>query len=271
MSPITLHSFDEKGLFVLPGESEKTYRMRVQSLDCTQSNACDHAGARARVRELFSIDPTWVAISYSNDGLYPWEAACMWYDSVPSIQLRKVFEKKTHLLGLYAKDEVLAHEYIHAVRAPFGDSPFEEFFAYLVSNRFRAFLGPLFQRPQDGLWFVGTLLAACMSFTFSSLLENEFLWGLFCFFGLVFVSYFLFLAGRLGRLFWQFWRAWQHLLPLTEKKAWPLMIRLNDEEIRLFSRLTTHEIAAYIIAQKKEDFRWQILFHYCKNCSIEAQ
>ena len=271
MSLITLRSFDRRGLLIQPHESVEHYMARARL--CHGSNEPRDDAALKRVSELFEIEPDWVRVDYSDDGLYPWEAACTWYDDVPTVQLRRAFKTKETLFGLYSKQEVLAHEYVHAARAPFADSCFEEFFAYLVSNPFRAYLGPLFQTPKEGLLFMGLLGGLLIASVFGSVLGMDRAFGnylVIALFALLSCAM-IFLVGRLYMLSRQFHRAKKNLLPLAARSVIALMIRLTDEEIRLFSRLAPKQIEDYISERIDSDWRWQILSAYCKNCPIRAQ
>lgn len=228
--------WDKRGFFIAPGEAVECYEKRIQALGASE------AVTPSILRQVYGVDPSWVRVEYAKKGLYPWEAGCTWYDDVPWIQLHKSFLTSDKRFGIYSKEEVLAHEYVHAVRAPLESSRFEELSAYLLSyyakkgplTLFRAFLGPLFDRP----WQV---ITAFVCFLFAPLI------GL------------LFLGCCFARLLYT-WRQWflckKHLLPITDAPL-KLMVRLSDQEIVLFSKLSTKQIAAYIAEQT--DFRWTIL------------
>ena len=74
------------------------------------------------------------------------------------IQMRAQFKEKKTLFGVYNHSEVLAHEYVHAVRYPLKSEKYEEFFAYFVSKKFgknmRAIVGPLFATPLEAKCFL---------------------------------------------------------------------------------------------------------------------
>lgn len=192
-----------------------------------------HNTAQEKVKELFDVDPSWVKVEYGNKGLYPWEAGCTWYDEVPHIQLRKAFETKNRIFGFYCLDEILAHEYVHAVRAHLNGSLFEEMFAYRTSGSFRRIVGPLFEQQHDSLLFV---IALCtiplLSFFCPSLLFVAF--ALMAFFAL-----------RLFKRSWQFRRCLQNLKKISPKPL-AVMIQLRDDEIILFSKLSCDQLKDYI-------------------------
>jgi len=77
--------------------------------------------------------------------------------------IRKNFQQSEKWL-IYGRSELLSHEICHVARAPINDSPYEEHFAYAVSNSpLRRQIGNCFQSQLDALLFicpVFTLLAA---------------------------------------------------------------------------------------------------------------
>lgn len=255
---------NRQGIFALPHDTAESYSTKVDLLLNQAKTLEDCDPAREVVKGRFDVDPSWVPITYAKKGLCLWEAGCLWYaddpDTLPSIQLSPHFEKSSTYLGLYNRNEVLAHEYVHAVRAHLDSSQFEELFAYLVSldasrsclRYFRVFLGPIFEKPMESLLFV--VLMALL--TVSSILESD---------ALIFYTTFLTvgaLAYLFGRLLFR-WRLWyrckQRLQPLAGEKTLAFMLRLQDVEIVRFSALTTQSIAEWIALQAEENFRWALL------------
>lgn len=253
MSHTIQPNFDKKGLFILPGETASSYMARVKGLLVENEQDERHAAAQNRVRELFDADPAWVSVCYSNRDLYPWEAACTWYDDVPIIQLRKRFEHKESLFGLYSRDEILAHEYVHALRFFFKGSCFEEIFAYYTSKSFRGFLGPIFENPRDSLILMGLLFATAIVASLTMSFEG--MWTAFVLLGGLSMGALGYFSFRLLRRTFQFRRCLKRLCKLCQKPL-ALMIRLTDEEIALFSGLTDAEIVQYVKEKSASDFRW---------------
>lgn len=254
---------NRQGIFALPHDTAESYAQKIDIL-LHPEKTLDHASARELVKARFDIDPVWVPVGYAKDGLYPWEAGCLWHSEdpmdVPSIQLAPRFEHSFTYLGLYKRDEVLAHEYVHAVRASLCSSQFEELFAYLVSldssrsclRYLRTFLGPIFEKPIESLLFV-VLMAL---FTVVSILGID---------ELIFYAALLTVgavAYLFGRLFFR-WRLWylcrQHLRPLVGEQTLAFMLRLRDEEIVHFSAITSQKIAEWIALQAEGNFRWALL------------
>lgn len=232
--------------------------------------------ARNLVKSCYDADPVWVKVVFSERGLRPWEAGCAWIpvgipcnneESVewPEIQLHPFFEKKKRYWGLYDRDEVLAHEYVHAIRSPLASDQFEEFFAYFMSvqsepsllKRIRLFLGPIFESPREPFILIGGLLVMILGLFAQILLFDE--TPLWPFIALpMAISFFLF--GKLS-LRWCFWcRCKRHLEEAVGEKALAVMVRLSDEEVKLFGRLSPEKIVDFVEKRKETDFRWQLLF-----------
>lgn len=109
--------------------------------------------AGLRVKELFDFEPIWLPVCYTDKGLAPWEGAAAWIEegAIHSIQLREGL-KKGRYLGLYDRDEILAHEAVHGARAAFEECGNEEFFAYATSDKkWRRVLGPILKRNWE-IW-----------------------------------------------------------------------------------------------------------------------
>src|SRR5262249_40760305 len=113
---------------------------------------------------------------------------------------------------------------------------------------FRAFLGPLFDKP----WQV--------IFSFICLVT-------FPLFGLLVLSFFF---GRLVLKWKTLYRCKSNLEPVT-KAPLELMVRLTDSEIELFSTLLPDEIFIYINEKAKTHFRWQLLQKKLITCTVVPQ
>ncbi len=119
--------------------------------------------ALAITRELYGIAPDWVTVFYSSERLRPWHGACSWIIELPeqspvvAIQLHPAFKTKDTYLGIYQRDEILAHEFAHAGRMLFDEPRFEEFFTYQASSGIRRWLGPLVVHHWEPLTFLVTL------------------------------------------------------------------------------------------------------------------
>lgn len=205
----------ERGLIIGPDESVHEFEMR--------SKLKEHSTFPSRLKELFGVSPDWVAVNYDNKGLRLWEGACSWIDAHgASIQLRRSFETKKRLWGIYSKEELLAHEGVHAARVAFEEPVFEEVLAYQTSkSAFRRYLGPIFRSSKESLIFMCSVAIASF------------------FHPAIYVSIALALLG-MGRLMItqnRFTKAKQELEQLFGKsKALPMLLHLTDREIILFSK-----------------------------------
>lgn len=279
MSPITQVSsscldWNRQGFLALPEDSYETYCDRISKLNVAFFG---ELSARDNVKKTYDIDPAWVPVEYSNDGLRLWEAGCTWYgesaEDAPTIQLVKSFEKSNTYLGMYHKDEVLSHEYVHAVRAGLGSSYFEEIFAYLLSYSYasgffskivrgvRVALGPVFERSFESsllLFSFVPLMLLAISDLFVDSYNASFLSLCLIPAALFSGAIAAFFGARLAVRWWQ-WSSCKKLLDvLVGGNSLPLMVRLTDEEIILFSRLNLKQIQDWIDVQAV-NFRWQLL------------
>jgi hypothetical protein len=203
--------------------------------------------------DAFGVFPTWIEVVYKDEGLFFWEGGCMWYseekNEPPTIQLRSHFITKKRLYFLYSKEEILAHEALHAIRASLGSHRFEEHFAYLTStSQFRRFLGPLFTEPKEARYLLITSLLSFFTCLVSPVLSLLMV-------GIVFFALF----GRLIRNWHLFFSCKRKLSFFTDKPL-ALMLRLTDEEILFFATHNKEQCRDWIQAQKKQNFRWQSLF-----------
>ncbi len=237
MSPITQAHSDanRQGVIPLPTDTGESYLARVKA---------SFPVAIPKALNVYDLEPAWVSIEYSNKDIMPWEAACTWYsdsaDEPPVIQMRSSFENKNVYLGIYGKEEILAHEYVHAVRHALHSTYFEEIFAYYLSpSIFRRLLGPLFEKPWESSLLLLLLLISPWS-----------IWPAILFLG--------YLLLRLSYRWWQ-WLSCKRKLSklLGSQKSLYLMVRLLDEEIILFSHMKPETISLWI--EEQRSFRWQLL------------
>jgi hypothetical protein len=245
LSDEELQVSNREGIFPAPQDTYESYCQRVLRLRQNKTIS----SPPSLLQELYDVNPQWVEVVHSNKQLHFWEAACNWLEGDRTwIQVRKNFEKKEKLFGLYAKEEVLAHEYVHAVRALLGSEKYEEHFAYYVSrdfgNCFRATMGPCFSNPLDAKILLLSL------FTFPCLLFAELFPTTI---SLIIPCCTLAFLG--GRLFWR-WRVWHRC---RRRIGLALMIRLTDEELEHLSQLTPLQIQDWISEAQKTSFRWQQL------------
>jgi len=94
----------------------------------------------------------------TREHLHFWEAGAYFEtEQTAWIEVQPTFFTK--LLG-YTPEEIITHEWIHALRKGFEDSFWEELIAYQVASRsYQRFLGPLFsQKLFGGVFFTSALM-----------------------------------------------------------------------------------------------------------------
>ncbi len=248
------------GILVLPEETQDEYKKRLHlAPSCPKEDL-------AELETMYDIRPASIDVTYSNERLSFFEAGCTWMQDDEQgkkawIQLRKIFQYKDRYLFFYSKAEVLAHEYVHAIRYPLGSNKFEEFFAYYLSknqSRLRAFLGPLFETSRDTYFFLlSFILPFCYSLIFSlTWMLPEWLGPLFF---LLPVATTLYFTLRLLTRWRILYRCKNVLKQVVKGNPLHLMVRLTDEEIELFAHKDAHGIINWIEKQKQCSFRWQLL------------
>lgn len=212
-------------------------------------------------RKLFDIVPDWVPVVFSNHQLLPWHGGCAWIvqlnESSPTtafFQLREKFATSSRYLGIYSRDELLAHESAHIGRMLFQEQKFEELLAYRSApSHFRQWFGPIVQSPWESLLFVLSLLFSVFS---DFLLPHHALW----------IKTFPLLLIVLG-----VGRVWlrQHQLARCRKvlegilgsafKADAVLYRLRDSEIIAFGKMSNEEILQYAQDQAPGSLRWRVI------------
>lgn len=218
--------------------------------------------------ELYGIQPRWVPLFFSNYQLAPWHGGCAWIfqcnEETPSaafLQLRSSFLHSSKFLKMYTRKELIAHELAHVGRMLYQEPDFEEFFAYQSSlSRWRRLFGPIVQSSKESFFFI-LLLGICVFIDFALL----FLEGNMAFMGWWFTI--LLPLGlmmfALGRLFYR-----HHLLSCCLQKleklysplqAKHLIYRLQDVEIKHFSKISPSSIRQFIDQAAHNSFRWRFL------------
>jgi hypothetical protein len=236
-----------QGFIPGPSESEEDFVKRVANLKEMLEGKewiprAHWDWVRNHLKGIFDFEPHSLPAYYSNQGLAFWQGAACWIEEgrVVSVQLKEGLRKGSY--WGYSRSEILAHEAVHAARSAFDEPASEEFFAYLVSEKWwrRAF-GPIVRRPLE-------------------------VWGFFIamVFGMVFP--WANLAGALvvGAGFWRLMRqhhrmrrAGKNLMSAVSDRrvVRAILVRLTDREIDLFSKGV--RIAAY--ADRQECLRWRLI------------
>ncbi|MCB1082053.1 MAG: hypothetical protein KDK63_02795 [Chlamydiia bacterium] len=275
ITPSELKDLGEKGFIAAPDESEEAFVKRVDMLtNLAKSPESLLTGFSFETVDLercqfLGANPHWIPLTYSNKKLAPWQGAAMWLfegrATFPIIQLRKGFKKGRYLF--YSKEEVLAHEVVHAMRMGFNEPRFEELLAYYHSkSTVRKFLGPLFRTPKQALIFIGWVAVSigCQAISLF-LIDSPFS---FLFRGLAFLPLIdlAFRGALLLRDFRLLKKAIKKLGTIFSKRGDPfaIAIRLKDSEIQMFASKDREDLLQAIEKKVPDSLRWrQILAQFC--------
>ncbi len=248
MTDEELLDLNGKGLIPGPGELEEDFSRRVEEVKKkyeagTWIPRAQWEWVSIYLKKLFDFEPFYLPAYYSNRGLSIWQGAASWIEGrkIVAIQMREGLRKGRYL-GLYRREEILAHEAVHAARSGFDEDRNEEFFAYLTSEkRWRRALGPIVRRPWEVWPFV-----------------------LFCASGMFVEEFFLGAALWAGLGFWRLVRQHRVLDRASKKilegvgdegKARAILFRLTDDEIARFAK--GEKIAEYMETQNC--LRWKVI------------
>ncbi len=251
MTDQELLALDKRGLIPGPKEDEDSFLARValvkESFEKGEWIPESHWDwVREYLQEMFNVKPLYICAFYSNRGLTPWQGAASWIEGkrLHAIQLRTGLKKGAYL-GIYRREEILAHEAVHAARSGFDENRCEEFFAYMTSEKkWRRVLGPIVQRPWEVWPFLGALIGG--------MIWPVCYWGAAIWSGIGFF--------RLIRQHRVLKKAAAQIFKRTAdaRKARAILFRLTDAEIEAFSK--GEEIENY--AQRQTCLRWRIIRAY---------
>jgi len=238
---------NRQGLIPGPDELEEEFSFRVakakEKITSGEWIPSSHwEWARLHLEELFDFSPQFLPAFYSNRSLALWQGAASWIEDgkLKAIQLREGLKKGSYF-G-YKRDEILAHEAVHAARAAFNEPQAEEFFAYLTSEKWwrRAF-GPLIRRPYE-VWVFFVLAIGTLLFPITNLFASGWLgMGVF----------------RLLRLHHRMKRAAKTLGRMLQdpRRVRAVLLRLTDQEIGMFAE--GEDVLAY--AEMQVCLRWRLI------------
>lgn len=286
MTDDELLEYNRLGLIPGPNEEEKDFLQRVDfCLDLKEKLAAQGSldvpaemevispelanQLSAITQPLFDISPRWIPIIFSNHKLSPWHGGCAWIFQLTEdsplgafFQLRSAFKNKKRYLGLYDRDELLAHEAVHVGRMHFEEPKFEEVLAFRTAKSwFRRWLGPIMQSPWESLLFLFSifLCAAVQIFLLISDVPQNSTIGI--------VS----LAFPIGLLAIGLIRLWQRQSTFNnclqslkifagENNGNAIIFRLQDKEIIAFSKMSIDDICQYASSQKTKSLRWRLIY-----------
>ena len=238
---------NSQGFIPGPDELEEVFVSRVAGIKERGEKEGELPNAhwewvRLHLQELFDFAPYCLPAFYSNRSLALWQGAASWIKDgkLVSIQLREALKKGSYF-G-YHRDEILAHEAVHAARSAFNEPQAEEFFAFMASEKWwrRAF-GPLVRRPIE-VWVFFILATSAMFFPLGNLLV-----GLWMGTGVL----------RLFRLHRKMRSAAKALIGIFRdpKRVRAVLLRLTDGEIGMFAE--GEDVLAY--AEKQMCLRWRLI------------
>lgn len=204
---------------------------------------------------LYGLHPQWVPILFANHKLAPWHGGCAWIfqmdESLPLgafLQLRKPFLTTQRYLGLYDRNELVAHELCHVARMAFEEPIYEEHLAYRSSGpKWRRWLGPIIRNSVESMLFFLALLFVFAGYLFALLVDPT-SWAYVPYFYLLPASLALCALARLTLEHRALDATSRKLKDLVGNKADQMLLWLTDKEINSFSRLSKEQIRAYLLA-----------------------
>ena len=250
-----LVQLNQSGLFPAPRQSDQAFWAKVDyvSMQSTLS------GALPLLLGPMDVQPCWVPIQSSNEGMHIWEGAVLWQSQtdagfmLPQIQISQRAQR------FYSKEELIAHEIVHAVRIDFKEEEFEEVLAYASSPKaWRRWIGPFFRKPREATVFVWTMVVSIAMQGIELATELSSGWLLIPWLPA------LLIVGGLARLMFMqrlFRRCLNNLSRAIKvpDQRFAVALRLSDVEIRSFSRMKPEEIQAFVEKEKNEQLRWKML------------
>lgn len=267
----TLKDLDSRGWIPGAFEDVKAFTLRVQALESFFSHPPETVDyfltdrdwklSKERVSELYDAKPDWIVAHYDDQGLAFFQGAATWIVNqgdlrIPIIQLKKGFDSGSYC-KIYSRDEVLAHEMVHAMRMQFDEPRFEEILAYKTSKHFyRRLIGPLFEKHWEATVFLVTLFIPIITeiYWIFDGTKNWVAW-----FNAIPVCYFVWLSGRLTFYHLVLQKALKRIKPFLKQpqKTWAVALRLLDIEIFHFAFSKKSLLQKWI--SEKKTLRWTFL------------
>lgn len=264
-----LFSLYSKGIFPGPSESLNNFLLRAGSL--SSKDNVDSSGAIALVNSIFHVSPDWVQVTIDSQGLLPWEGAAAWIEeSSDGARSCTIQLKDSWITRLYSKNEVVAHEMVHAMRLMFDESRFEEILAYQTSkNRLRRYFGPLFSSPKESKFFVGLCALSWLLFL-AEIAWDINIGGVFILLApLIALGWGVSRLIRSQRIFSNALRNLEKVVGIGKPRAAALC--LTDCEIEQFAKWSPKEIFVFASNEKERSSRWCQIYHryFSPPCQIE--
>lgn len=278
----TLLYYNEQGIIPGPAESEEDFFKRAEYCLSLKDSLAERLGKEFSFQEkipenlwespwkttdvLYGIKPTWIPIFFSNHRLHFWHGGSAWIfqqnEETPTssfFQLRRTFRHSDTYLGIYHRDEIIAHELCHVGRMLFEEPQYEEILAYQSSpSKLRRWLGPIVQSPWESALFV-FLLFFILILDISILAVQPDLFIAVSWVKLIPLGFIAYGCLRLSQRQYRFKKCLNHLNQAlgTPLKANAVIYRLTDSEIEDFAKKSPEEILEF--ALKQTSFRWKLL------------
>lgn len=225
--------------------------------------------ACASLKKLYDCAPEWPPLFFSNFKLPFWQGGCAWIfqvkeDSPTSalIQLRRTFLRSPKYLGIYDRDELLAHELCHVGRMMFNEPKFEELLAYQTAkSSSRRWLGPLVESSMQSALFLLVLFMLIVFDFFLIATNRPDAYFMALWLKIIPVVAIVLALMRLRKKQRTHAKCVDNLGACVGKdKARAVAFRLKDDEIVLFSTMGPEQIRDYATEKIKDELRWQVIF-----------
>lgn len=271
-----LCAWSRQGLIPGPNETESQFKQRVDfclrlKSDFLKEVSIPHSDlADEKMLEpvfqltesLYGIRPNWVPIFFSNWKLKPWHGGAAWIFQLKQegplgslLQLRKPFYRKSRYLGIYERDELMAHEMAHVGRMAFEEKKFEELLAYRSSKKdFSRYFGPIIQSAFESrliIYLIATLLLMDGYFLFQGAFSFYLATQWFKLIPLCLIAFAFFRLQKRQRTL----KRAEKNIPFPHASA--ILYRLTDAEIELFAQSSPEQIKAYV--EKQSSLRWRAI------------
>ena len=277
--------WNQQGLIPGPGESEKDFCRRaeyclqlVREIDPEfeqhfpfpkEDQALGQVvmeDSSALTKKLYDIYPQWVPIFFSDYKLAPWHGGCAWIFQIREdsptaaiLQMRRAWRDKTTYLGIYKREELIAHELSHVGRMMFHERKFEEILAYQTSSaRWQRWLGPIIGSAHEAMMFMSFLVLIVLADLFILFTESPFLYMALWWLKLIPVAIVVYGLMRLWRKHSVYERCLDVLKSVT-KNPHAVGYRLTDAEIKLFTKSAPEAVNEYAERLSARELRWKVI------------
>lgn len=217
----------------------------------------------------YDLSPTWIPIFFNNYQLPPWHGGCAWIfqmtETSPTsalLQLRRCLYDSSKYLGIYHRDELVAHELAHVGRMKFEEPQFEEILAYRTSfSAFRRWFGPIVQSSFESMLFVIILVLIVFIDLFLLFFYNYEAYLSAMWLKAIPVGMICLALIRLGMRQHRLNKCLANVESCLQNshQALSILYRLSDHEISIFSRMRMEEIRAYASKEAKNSIRWELI------------